>query len=330
MHGPTLSQIARVAGVSKTTASYALRNIHRDHRISADTQQRISDVAQGLGWQPPRRARVTRPIIALLGLQRMGVGIDIYLELTSYLSAELNRRGADLLLVTLRDGLSEWRTLKRPEQVCGAILPNWMLPELEIAPRLGVPAVLLNLGSELALDSVETDDAGGMRQAVDHLIGLGHRRLLWIRPWARTNEHQSLRIREQALRERCATALVDLAIAAEQDDLGDLLSGPRRPTAIIAYSDYQAPRVMSAIRRAGLEIPRDISLIVPGHAELLGWLSPPVTTIEVPIQAMCREAVDLLMDRIDGRQGDGPQRRLIEQRLIIRSTTGPAGAPRDQ
>ncbi len=323
VRGPSLSQIARLAGVSKTTAVRVLRSEDQSHRIPPDTQGRVRTAAQQLGWQPPRRLVAVRPMVALLGLQRMGTGMNVYLELTSYLSAELDRRGADLLLVPLRDSLAEWRELKRERQVIGAILPNWMLPELEIATRLGVPAVLLNLGSDLPVDSVETDDAGGMALAVDHLHGLGHRRLLWIEPPGKANPHESVVRRGEALRRISAERGLTLTTASERDDLSQLLHGAHAPTGIITYSDYQVPRVLADIHRAGLRLSQDLSLISPGHAELLGWLDPPVTTIEVPMTAMSEAAVRLVMDRAQGTFTGEPQRLRIPQRLLVRGTTGP-------
>jgi DNA-binding LacI/PurR family transcriptional regulator len=112
----------------------------------------------------------------------------------------------------------------------------------------------------------------------------------------------------------------------EASDLNDAiarLERKDRPTAIVLYSEREAPELLQRLYHRRIRIPDDVSLLSPGHADILAWMTPPISTIKVPITAMVSKAVELLAGRINNTRSPGIERVIVPERLIIRQSTGP-------
>ncbi|MFN8503245.1 GntR family transcriptional regulator [Kouleothrix sp.] len=198
--------------------------------------------------------------------------------------------------------------------------------------RAGKPFLFVVRQAEtIAADSVATDHVGGARELMQHLIGLGHRRIAYI---GVTHQARHYHGYLEALRAAGLPADPALQVSIAVDDLergGEqgaraLLTRGVAFTAVFAQIDIVAVGVLRALRAAGLRVPADISLVGFDNIPSAAHLDPPLTTVDHTVGEIGRLAVLLLQDRITGRY-DGPARRVIIQpRLVLRGSAGPAPA----
>jgi LacI family transcriptional regulator len=172
------------------------------------------------------------------------------------------------------------------------------------------------------------DSAPGIREAVDHLVGLGHRHLAYISgPAGSWSDAQ----RRDAVRERCAALGVmatvlrphrpehdeGRAAAAEVLDTG--------ATAAIAFDDGLAQGALAGMAERGVRVPAEISIV--GCDDILAATTyPPLTTVHGRGGEAGRLAVELLMELVESPEGDRDRRSTLPSHLVTRSSTGPAPA----
>jgi DNA-binding LacI/PurR family transcriptional regulator len=179
----------------------------------------------------------------------------------------------------------------------------------------GVPAVFM-------------DSAGGMRQVVDHLAALGHRRCAYL-----NGPHNAWSNRERRRGLRSAAARRHMAVVefgpfepkfeggVQAADLA-LAGGV---TAIMTYNDLMALGVLSRLADRGVAVPQEMSVVGFDNLLYAAVCAPPLTTVAMPMEAGGRAAVDLLIGAVDGiDDGAGPYRELTTN-LIVRATTAAAG-----
>ena len=191
-----------------------------------------------------------------------------------------------------------------------------------------MPVVLVNAASDdLDFPQVATDDAVAAEQAFSHLRALGHQEIGMI---LGPEDHMPSRLRlasflavakragvnEQAGRVEHVPFALEAGHAA-----GARLVG-RGITGIICASDPLALGAVRAVRRLGLGVPKDISVVGYDDSALMTCTDPPLTTIRQPIEAMGRAAVKLLSSQIDGTMASG-ERLLFEPELVVRGSTAP-------
>lgn len=185
--------------------------------------------------------------------------------------------------------------------------------------------------SEIA--AVDCDNEDGARQAVRHLVGLGHRRIMVLSgPMNLSNS-----------RDRARGAVAELAAHGIEPDERDLpvsrdsvvldeetkarverrLAEPDRPTAIVAGGFYLAMAAMQSARHAGLLIPREISIVGFDDPASAPMLDPPLTTVQQPLNEMASQAFKLIRHLIVDGRGDAESFKL-STKLIVRGSTGPA------
>jgi LacI family transcriptional regulator len=180
---------------------------------------------------------------------------------------------------------------------------------------------------------VVPDDELGGYTATRHLIEHGHRRIGYVRernPYPADPERFAGY--QRALAEVGIDLDPELVVTDHNDPFGGhaaaarLLELPEPPTAIQCYTDRMAMGAYRAIRRAGLRIPEDISVIgYDNQDQIAPWLDPPLTTIQLPHEAMGRWAVEHLHRVLSG-EAEGPQQRRMECPLVVRESVAP---PRD-
>jgi GntR family transcriptional regulator of arabinose operon len=178
------------------------------------------------------------------------------------------------------------------------------------------------------MDYVVSDGYGGMLRAVQHLLGLGHKRIGFV-TWdvQKSGEVGRFLGYQQGLREWGVEPAMDLICQLEEypvEDLSpliDLLSGPNRPTAIVALNDYLAVKVMRVCRELNLRIPQELALIGFDNTDIAAQLEVPLTTVSQPIHEIGAQAVRFLLNKIAGLS-QGPQRLILPTNLIIRESSG--------
>jgi LacI family transcriptional regulator len=312
---PSYADLARELGLAKSTIVAVLTRNGQQRRIAEATQERVRLAADQLGWQPPRKRRAGRPIFALYGPP---LGFSIYNDVTALLTEAADRHGADLMTLPQYGGLDDWRDHQRDRTLAGIVLPDYIRFDPEIATRLGIPAVLLNLPSDLPLDQVVTDDADGIRQAVTHLIAHGHRCIAWTQPEMRDPAHPAAAIRATSVQRTCTDAGVISHAIVGNAAMADLLRRTDRPTALVVYDELHLASVLAVILELGLRVPADVALACSGYGGCFGVVVPALLSIEVPLPELCETALSLLLRRHQGFNGPA-ERRVCAQRLILRS-----------
>jgi alanine racemase len=338
---PRIADVAREAGVSKTAVSFAFNS---PDRLAPETATRIREVADELGYRPHPVARMlnqrrTRTVGVLVPQALSAIFSNPFIGAFSEgvaLAAE--DEGYGLMFISPLHG-SLARAIGRAT-VDGVVALGLSAhhPEIEHIQRSGLPMVLVDSSPLPGVPSVEIDDEGGARAAAEHLLDLGHRRLLIVavEPPPPASRHDP----EGVLSRRLAG--YRSALAGQGVELPDewVVVGPAtieggiavfrrawedglRPTGVLAMSDAMAIGALRAIRDLGLDVPRDVSVVGFDDIDLAQHTYPPLTTVHQPVRRKGEEAVRLLLSTIDRRHGEA-ERRLLQTRLVVRASTGPA------
>lgn len=326
----TLADVARRAGVSTTLVSLVMRGVPG---ASPANREKVFRVARELGYVPDSRARALRGRSHLLGLMYevhqpfhadLVDGIYAAAEEAGYdvvLSAVTQRRNEDAAVETLLADRCEALLLCAPRTG-----RNWItgvaarLPTVVLARHVRHPDVSV----------VRTADVKGIRLAVDHLLDLGHTRIVHIDGGSVPAAEQRRRGYRTAMTKHGLTPVLvpggwseESGFLAAQRILGDA----DRPTAIVAFNDACATGALSALFRAGVAVPQAMSVVGFDDTHLAGFSHVGLTTIRQDATVMARMAVSRAISRIetgsgDSNGGDG----VVPPTLVIRGTTGPARA----
>ncbi|MFE2055961.1 LacI family DNA-binding transcriptional regulator [Streptomyces sp. NPDC059446] len=337
---PTIKAVAAAAGVSTAAVSQA---VNGTGRISEATRRRVMAAATELGWSPSasatalRRAR-TRTIALVVRRPTDVLGSDPHFsELITGLEGELAPRGYGLLLHLVADMAQEsalYERLVAEGRIDGAVLTDARAddPRPELLRGLGLPAVLL--GAPDAASPVPRVGLGqqgaGMKEAVTHLLELGHRRVAYI---AGPAELLHTRLRLDAFEEALAEAGLgtvavrhsDFTEQAAVEVTEELLALPDRPTALVFPNDSMAVCGIGTAQRAGLRVPGDLSVVGYDNLSLGRWVHPRLTTVDQQVQRVGAAAARTLLA---GCGEDVPPPVLDGRpRLVVRESTGPLRPP---
>ncbi|MBP2704570.1 LacI family DNA-binding transcriptional regulator [Microbispora sp. RL4-1S] len=335
MRRPTIADIAHRAGVSKGAVSYALNG---QPGVSEATRARILAIAQEIGWRPNIAAR------ALNGARAHAIGLALcrparilgvepfFMELISGIEAELAARSYALLLQVVADHEAETNIYRRwwgEGRVDGAILVDLhrddpRVPEME---SLGMPVVVLGHPSAAgSLLPVWADDGVAVRETVEYLVALGHRRIARVAGLPRL---MHTAIRDAAFEEVCASLAVERHQILHTDYTGEegaratrrLLSSPDRPTAIVYDNDIMAVAGLSVAQEMRLAVPDDLSIVAWDDSPLCQVVRPPLTGLTRDIPAYGAHAAQRLLTLIDG--GETTPLEDEAPRLTARGSTAP-------
>ncbi len=345
---PRIADVARAAGVSKTAVSFAFNS---PDRLAPETAERIRDVADQLGYTPHPVARMLTQrrtqAIGVLTPQALSVIFSnpFFGAFSEGVAGAAEELGYGLHFIPpLRGSLAGAMSRATVDGVV-AIGLSGNHPEVEQIRRAGVPIVLVDSTAMPEHGSVDVDDVGGARAAAEHLIGLGHRDVLVIgveppapsvamdpdgvtsrrlRGYREAFEAIGVRIPDE--RVVVGPASIDGGIAALNRAWEDGL----RPTGVLAMSDAMAIGAMRALRDLRLSVPRDVSVVGFDDIDLAPHVDPPLTTVHQPIRRKGAEAVRLLLAVVQRRDQATPEHRRLETRLIVRGSTGPVPAKRQE
>jgi DNA-binding LacI/PurR family transcriptional regulator len=330
-----LAEVAKKVGVSEATVS---RVLNGKPGVSDATRATILSALDVMGYERPTQLRGDRA--RLVGMVMPELQNPIFPAFAEVIGGGLVQRGLTPVLCTsTAGGMSEpaYVTMLLEQQVSGMVFFGGAHAEgdashahLQQLHERRIPVVLINAAVErLEFPIVSTDDIAAVELAFAHLRSLGHERLgLVLGP----PDHVPSRRKRDAFLRLAKEAGLDVKHAVEHTMFtleGGQLAASRLIgngcTGVLFASDPMALGGIKAARRAGLDVPRDFSLVGFDDSAFMSCTDPPLSTIRQPIEAMGRAAVTLLMSQIEGG-GTAPQELLFEPELVVRGTTGPAPA----
>lgn len=331
-----MSDIARRAGVSRAAVSYSLNGLPG---VSEPTRRKVLEIAAELGFEPNVAAKAmhgaaTGAVGLVLRRPLGSLSIEAFRrQFISGVEAEIANHSYGLLLQFVPDLATE---IKAYEQWWGQRSADGFLllslraddPRVEVIERLRAPAVVVGgPDPKVRVPNLWTDDAAALTEAVEYLVGLGHRHIVRL---AGPPEMLHVAMRSRAFDTACRRLGVSGSATSvpggysreeAQQVTRKLLSSSPRPTAIIYDNDVAA--------LAGLAVAREMGVGVPGELSVVGWedsslceaVRPALTVIRRDVVAYGRQAARMLMNAIGGRpagmiQGEVP-------RLKVRGSTGP-------
>ena len=329
----TIADIAREAGVSRATVSLALNG---RPGVAPETRRRILEIAEKLHYQPNASARG----LALQKTQTIGVivpdiGSPFYAELIRGVEEEASRADYYLMLLTTAGKPSReemYFRLLGEQRVDGIIVltPRGDEALLRRIQAKGFPLVVVDRDIQSADDVVEVvvDNFHGALAAVQHLIGLGYRRIAFINGIPELQASQDRRRGYQvALQEKGIDLRPEWVVEGEFTDAGGyramkrLLATDPPPEAVFAASDAMALGAIRAIREQGLRVPQDVAIVGFDDVPLAAQVDPPLTTVRQPISEMGRMACRLLVQLIQGEPV--LQRKVVlHTQLVVRQSCG--------
>jgi len=332
-----LSEIATRAGVSVSVVS---RVLNRDPTVRAreETRQRVLQVAKDLNYSANYAGRALRLARSkALALIAPNVSSPLFADLLAGATKAAEEADYTVLIglaATITAGSDTLRRLVGEGRVDGFVLQrsdDLSDHALESLVANDARVVLVTSRTPRRRGSVVLDDVAGAKLATEHLISLGHKRIALIggvphSDIARRREQgYALALHEAGLRRR--EGLVrrlgyspDEAAAAMES----LVAGEPRPTGVVVANVNGAVGALTALRRLGLDVPGEVS-IVAYHDE---WVAehtwPPLTTVKMPYYEVGFQAVRSLIDQLGGKPAQDIVVREPAPQLILRSSTGPA------
>ncbi|MDF1478831.1 LacI family DNA-binding transcriptional regulator [Leifsonia sp. H3M29-4] len=328
-----LAEVARKVGVSEATVS---RVLNEKPGVSEATRQAVLTALDVLGYERPTKLRGERA--RLVGLFLPELQNPIFPAFGEAIAAGLVQSGYTPVLCTqTAGGISEadYIELLIQQQVSGMVFVGGQYTQGS-APHehyarlteLGIPTVFVNAPvAELRFTTVSTDDAVAMEQAWNHLIQLGHTGIgLVLGP----EDHVPSQRKLAAARRAAAASGIPVQVAHSHYSLEAGQAAATRllstgVTAMICMSDPIALGAIRAVRRAGLDVPSDVSVVGFDDSALMNATDPALTTIRQPIDPMGRMIIELLVGQI---RGSAPvtDEYLFEPELVVRASTGPPPA----
>lgn len=330
---PTIVDVAARAGVSKSLVSLVMRGAPA---VSEERRRAVLLAAAELGYRPNAVARsLVRSRSNVLGVVLSDLHNPFFVEVVDGIEEEAIASHHRALFNTgSRTPAREVEALETLLQlrVDGVILAGTVLPPRHIlAAAAKLPVVLVARASSWpSVDSVTNDDRTGARLVVDHLVSLGHRSIAHVdggRGAGAAARRAGFveRMRRHKLASRAV--VVPGAYTQEGGELGiaRLLRSRARPTAIFVANDLAAVGAVRALRRHGLEVPGDVSVVGYDNISLAALDHVDLTTIDQPRREMGAAAVRLLLERLDGGRSQ-TRHVVIAPALVVRGSTRPPRA----
>ncbi len=312
---PTIADIAQRAGVSKGSVSYALNG---NPGLSEPTRRRILAIAEEVGWQPNRAARAlsaSRSGACGLALARPARTLayePFFSKLLSGIEAELSSNQIALVLQIVEDVGAEAEALRRwwaERRVDGVLLVDLRVddPRVAVVQELDLPTVVVGgPGATHGLPFFPGNDAGGVRQIVDHLVGLGHTRIDRV---AGSTAFASTQVRTREFRQALArsgargrTISTDYTSAAGAEATRRFLTRAPVPTAIVYDSDIMAVAGLSTAQEMGVAVPGELAVVSFDDSILCEVVRPSLTACARDVEAYGARAARALVAVIEGEQ----------------------------
>lgn len=336
----TSEQVAQLAGVSRATVSRALNG---SARVSDEARERVHAAIAALGYEPDVIAqslvRQRSFMIAVsifpednsLPLAHLGqTAHHFYLGVLENIERETVAAGYDLLLPSPPHGKSPEHYIRnlKMRRVAGVIIVHATEARTQALIHSAIPTVFIDRMSQGSHATyVKSDNMDGSRQATEHLLSLGHRRIALLT--GNTTDPVGM---ERLLGFQQALAQAGIGpdpglvrqsgwnVNEAYEAARMLLTEHRDFTAIVAGSDVMAIGILRALNEHGMRVPDDVSLIGFDDVEFGQYTNPPLTTIRQDRVAMAHGAVQRLIAMIEGTEVVSPL--ILPTQLVVRKSTG--------
>ncbi|MER5430761.1 LacI family DNA-binding transcriptional regulator [Streptomyces sp. NPDC002588] len=330
-----ITDVARRAGVSPSTVSYALSG---KRPISAQTRQRVEAAARELGYRPHAGARALASsrsnVLALVVPLRAGIHVPVVMQFAVSVVTAARRHDHDVLLLTQEEGEDGLRRVADAALVDALILMDVQLhdPRLPLLRSLGRPSVMIGFPRDsTGLTCIDLDFRTAGELCVAHLAQLGHRVVALV------GSPPEVYVRGTAFAQRVVqgfTAAADrggLASAVHPCEANPaaarrvaerLLREQPALTGVVVHNEAVLEPLIDAFGHLGLRVPGDLSVTAICPDELAERLR--VTSVALPSAEVGGRAVELLMEKLAG--GAVPEATLLRPRLTRRESTAPRPA----
>lgn len=321
----TSHDVARAAGVSRTTVSIVL-NRSNSAVIGEETRKRVEAAAADLGYRPNSVARMLKSgvteTVGLVVTESRSLTVDGYIPLLfNGVGTVLQRKGYHLLLETLSPtrGKNPYTDLVESRRIDGLLLLSPRRDDTALIELIesDYPIVLLGSIGHPKEVSVDTPSTDGLRAAVDHIVGLGHRKIGTV-PFSPPG-FVAADMRVAELRGFLAGHNIEIAedaviagdFSAESGFNATMELMSRRPdiTAIFAGNDTIALGVIGALARLGLSVPTDVSVVGFDDLPFAAYIAPPLTTVRIDAIHQGRRAAEALIQRLKGKPVPDPRQK---------------------
>jgi DNA-binding LacI/PurR family transcriptional regulator len=327
---PTITDVAKHAGVSKSLVSLVMRGARH---VSAPRREAVLKSVAKLGYRPNAMARgLVQRRTRILGVMVSDLHNPFFADVVEGIHDQAGRAGYKVLINTgNRVALHETAAVETLLQLRadGLILAG---PLVESGPLVEasrtVPVMLVGRTARApSVDSVTNDDRAGAVLAVEHCASLGHRRIAHVDGGPGAGALARRRGYEEGMRRQRLARYITVAPGSYTEEGGHrgalvVLDKRPMPTAIFAANDLAAIGVLNAIEERGLRVPDDVSLVGYDNTSLAALRHISLTTVHQPRVEMGQMAVITLLERIEqGRLR--PRRTVLSPRLVVRGTTAP-------
>ncbi len=326
---PTLADVARRLGVSKSAVSQAVNwEPGRATSVKPETRERILRTVEEMGyrasWRGQLLAKQRSQAIAVVYSAPLGaVPRGVYLEIVDHIEMQLGKIDLCPTFLHIKDRSERFDRLMGDARFDGCLTLGLLSPEvLDVLRKNRMPTVLVNSDADESWTQVHVDDEQGTRLLMQHLLSLGHKRVVY-HAGAKPPQHTSTHI-------RCGTyqrCMREAGLAAEEPFVGPtkqlvewIVNHPNPPTAIVPFDHWIAVQLLQELWRKGLRVPDDISVATFNNAYPVAEVIPPLTTVSLPAEQMAENAVRLLVERIESPETPSAT-IMLEESLVVREST---------
>lgn len=333
----TLEEVAKLAGVSRSTVS---RVINDSPHVHSETREKVWEAIEASGYQPHAAARSlvtnrTQIISVIIPEAVTTLFSDPFFPLVLRGATEAcnsHRYHLMLSLFTDPDERQEmYRRVLHSGYVDGVIVASSPRGD-PLIPRLQedrIPFVSIGRRSDETIHYVDVDNVGGARVATEHLIRVGHRRIATITgPLDTAAGQDRLTGYQKALEARRIPVQDELVLEGDFTEASGRAAAQQllslSPSAIFAASDMMALGALKTARDAGLQVPQDVALVGFDDVPAASVIEPALTTVRQPIERLGSIAVEVLLSVLESEQDDASpiHRVVLPTELVVRASCG--------
>jgi len=335
---PTITDVANHAGVSKATVSAVIN----ERAVKDATRDRVLAAIELLNYHPTQvagRGGTRRDRCMALVIKEYDN--PYYAAVIAGARAAADARGYTLLVLSSEGGYEAERravAVARSRDVDGLIVTPVLDEHADLSHffelrRRNVPFVLLENVRGLPASLVDVDNVEASRRAVEHVMALGHTRVVHFAGPTYSAHSQERVDGVRRAYSRSHLMFTDESVVPAGAHLEDGYraglayfrdrSPAERPTAVTCYNDLVAIGLLGALRELGIRVPDDVSVVGFDDVAMCRYLPEPLTTISVPKYEMGETAAHLLISHIEAKRAVPQQKVCLEAPLVVRGSTAP-------